>query len=175
MRRPWLFIALAMLAGCTAAPAATPTPAASVPDPVAIPVPSAIASGQSWWAWPGLSACGLAAEIRYDGRVFGLGDCAGVLLDPATTVRLHVGETLDLHTTTNAPVGTAPPELIIPLPSLATSDVLKVIAVADGGASASYLAVAPGTVTLVTRGFCLKGGDETNGPCPLLTVVVLGS
>lgn len=140
-----------------------------------VPVPSAIASGQSWWAWPPVSMCGPPAEIRYNGQVFWLGNCAGVLFDPGTKITLHVGDTLDVHTTTDAPVGSAPPELIYPLPSLASSDVLKLVGTSDGGATGSYVAVGAGEITLMTRGFCMKGTDETNGPCPLLTVVVAGS
>jgi hypothetical protein len=175
MRRLLMLVPAALVAACSAAPV-TPTSSPEVaPAAMEVPVPSAIASGQTWWAWPPLSACGPAAEIRYAGKVFWLGNCAGLLFDPATTVSLRVGETLDVHTPADTPVGSAPPELIYPMPSLASSDVLKLVAVGSDRATASYLAVGLGTITLMTRGLCMKGSDQSNGPCPLVTVVVTGS
>lgn len=176
MQRLLLVVPPAVLGACTSAPVATPTGSIEPADTVAplqVPVPSAQAAGPSWWAWPGVTTCGLAAEYRVGLHVFGLGGCLEVLVDPDPTATLHVGEQIDIHVTTNAPVGTAPPKLIYPLPSLSSSDVLELIATSDSGATASYRAVGLGKVKLTTSGLCSAGGDETRGSCPLLTVNVV--
>ena len=128
-----------------------------------------------WWAsgippttcaWPAVYRT--AAVTRE-----GLGGCAGVLLDPPAAVGLRVGEELDLHMTTGAALGSLPPAPEYPLPTSPDAAVLRLVATTDGGATGVYRAVAPGTVTLTSSGFCIhKSGQETAGVCPLLAVTV---
>ena len=99
----------------------------------------------------------------------------GVLGGPGATVTLHVGDELDLHVTTEAPSETGAPEPIYPLPSLTDSSVLALIAMTDNGSTASYRAAGAGQLTLTTSGLCFHGSDETRGPCPILTVNIVGA
>jgi hypothetical protein len=136
---------------------------------------SASPTTSPWWAsgippttcaWPAVYR---TASVTREG----LGGCAGILLDPPAEVRLHVGEELDLHMTTGAPQGSLPPASEYPLPTSPDAAVLRLVAVADGGATGVYRAVGPGTVVLTSSGFCIhESGQETEGRCPLLAVAV---
>ncbi len=103
----------------------------------------------------------------------GLGGCAGVLLDPPAEVRLRFGQELDLHMTTGALEESLPPAPDYPLPWSPDVSVLRLVSVADGGATGVYRAVAAGRVVLTSAGFCIhSSGQETHGECPLLAVTV---
>ncbi len=104
----------------------------------------------------------------------GLGGCAGVLVDPPAEVRLRVGQELDLHMTTGAPVESLPPVPDYALPISPDMSVLRLVSVADGGSTGVYRAVAAGRVVLTSAGFCIhRSGQETHGECPLLAVTVV--
>jgi Domain of unknown function (DUF4232) len=138
------------------------------------------ATGQTepWWVWPpggGVTMCGVVARYRIDGGPpVSLGNCAGMLLTTPTRVMVHVGQEVDLHMTTDLPVGASPPVPRYPLPPSPDDAVLQRFAVEDAGATGSYRAVAPGEVVLTTSGLCtdLKAGRQAYGACPVLDVTV---
>jgi Domain of unknown function (DUF4232) len=131
-----------------------------------------------WWVWPpggGVTSCGVVALYRIDdGQPVALGNCAGMLLTTPTRVTIHVGQVVDLHMTTELPVGASPPVPRYPLPPSPDDAVLQRFAVEDAGATGSYQAVAPGEVVLTTSGLCtdLKASRQTYGACPVLDVTV---
>ncbi len=134
----------------------------------ASPQPSAD-STLPWWAEPGVTMCGLPARYRInDGEIDGAGNCAAMLLKPAGSAEMRVGQSLDIHMLGDS---AAP---IYPLPQSPDDYVLRLVSQSDNGATGRYEAVGPGTVVLMSNGFCLdsKSHVETNGPCPVLRLTV---
>ena len=164
--------------GATASPAGTSLPSLG-PSITPTAGGSAIApegssESSSWWS-SGVTFCGVPAKYRVDsGPAIAIGDCAELLLDPASTVTVHVGDELDLHVTTSASEASPSQEPIYPTPTTAASTVLRLMAVTDAGATVTYRAIGPGTALLTTSGLCLHVADnqETKGSCPVLLVTV---
>ncbi|MGD0862845.1 MAG: hypothetical protein ABSA21_08785 [Candidatus Limnocylindrales bacterium] len=89
---------------------------------------------------------------------------------------MQVGQTIDVHMTEEMGAsGSLVP--VYPLPSSSNDSVLRRVAVADGGSSATFRAEAPGAAVLMTSGYCmnLKTLEQTFGPCPVLAVTVTGA
>jgi hypothetical protein len=138
---------------------------------------SSTAPGSAWWQSQGSSACATPALYRVNkGPVHGLGDCAGHLLVPPATVKLRVGDDIDVHIIQNAPVAPgSSPIPMVPIPSSSDSTVLKVASVADYGATETLHALRPGTASLMTLGDCMDTStyQVTSGPCPVLQITVV--
>lgn len=127
-------------------------------------------------ARPPPSACGWPALYRTASATdAGLGDCAALFFDPPDEVRLHVGEELDLHMTTETLAGSTAPVPLYPLPASPDDRVLRLVSVSDAGATGAYRAIAPGVVTLSTNGWCfhLATNTEVTGTCPVVRVTVV--
>ena len=164
--------------GATASPADLTSPSLgphTTPAPVSSAGPPLGSSELSpWWA-SGLTFCGVPAKYRVNsGPPIAVGDCAELLLDPASTVTIRVGDELDLHVTSSASAASPSQEPIYPTPATAATTVLGLMAVTDAGATVAYRAIAPGTALLTTSGLCLHVSDdqETKGSCPVLIVMV---
>ncbi len=146
-----------------------PSAAASSSGGPAPTTSTAIESATIAW-WPtSVTWCSTPAWYRVHERVRSVGSCAGLLVDPAQSLRLKVGDEIDVH------MATAAGQPLDPLPDSSKTSILVREPTADA-ATATYRAVAPGRATLVTaRAFCLHAGDrQTVGPCPLLAVAVSG-
>ena len=132
----------------------------------------------TWWVWApggGKTACGVAALYRIDdGQPVLIGNCAAMLFTSPTDVRVHVGQEIDLHMTTEMPVGASPPVPVYPLPASPDDAVLRLIAQEDGVSTGRSPAVAPGDVVLTTSGLCTddRTMQQTSGACPVLHVTV---
>jgi hypothetical protein len=164
--------------GATASPAGTSShslgPSITPTAVGSASAPEGSSKSSSWWS-SGLTFCGVPAKYRVNsGPPIAVGDCAELLLDPASTVTVHVGDELDLHVTTSASEASPSQEPIYPTPTTAASTVLRLMAVTDGGATVTYRAIAPGTALLTTSGLCLHVANdrETKGSCPVLLVTV---
>jgi hypothetical protein len=55
-------------------------------------------ASRAWWSRVS-GACGPPAVVRLDGHVMLVGDCAALLVIPATKVAMHVGQQIDVHMT----------------------------------------------------------------------------
>jgi hypothetical protein len=118
-----------------------------------------------WWSVGGVSTCGHPAVYRLAGHLEYLGGCAGDV-NPQDTINLAVGQTFDLHLTTEGAGG--PPDFALP-----TSSDTSVLtsAGAQDAATGTYRAVAPGLTTLVTSGpFCPQ---PLSVPCVLARIEVV--
>jgi hypothetical protein len=138
------------------------------------PLP-ATAAPSPWWP-TGLSFCVTPGFYRVNGVVRAFGDCAGLLFVPPASLTLQVGQQVDAHMRTVAPVGSPPPQAIDPLPTSTNPAVLRLVGVSDGGNTASYRAEESGTAILMSSGWCLhvRTQQETSGACPALAVTVSG-
>ncbi len=126
-----------------------------------------------WWAHEGIINCGFPAEYRAHDQVRSLGDCAGLLGEPAHQVSLRVGDKLDLKMSVQtSSSGQLVP--IYPLPTISDPQVLALVRTGDGDSSAVYRGASPGTTALTSLGPCLGGqaGPGAQGPCDVLTVTV---
>jgi hypothetical protein len=128
-----------------------------------------------WWGTDGTSFCVPAANYRLGGRVGGIGSCAGLLGDPAapSTITLAVGQEIDLHMTV-IPASESPH---YSLPWSTAPAIVDQAAVLDA-ATATYLALSPGTAVLWTTGpWCMTstptGVQEGMAPCPLAKIHVV--
>jgi hypothetical protein len=185
MRSLALLLVGILVIGCgsEAVPAATGTPvgpranppAATATADISTIAPESSSPAEVWWSSGGVSACGLPARYRVNsGPPMAIGDCADLMLDPASTLTLHVGDELDLHVTTSESDGSSDQEPIYPTPTTAATTVLSLVAVTDAGATVTYRAIALGNALLTTSGLCLHvpNDQETNGSCPVLLVTV---
>jgi hypothetical protein len=130
---------------------------------------------KGWWGTDGGSYCIPAAAYRVSARVRGIGPCMTTLFDPPpVTITLAVGQALDLHMTVTASRRVP----WYPLPWSTAPTVLTIDSASDA-ADATYLALTPGTVTLMTVGSCTPTattptgiGPGFTGPCPVANVRV---
>lgn len=123
-----------------------------------------------WWYTAGTTNCGTPIEIRLHDSIQSLGTCAGLLPDPPLTVRLRIGDRLDLHVAQGANGVTA-----VPIPTIDQPGPLKVIERDPSRSTLTYQAVAAGATDLATTTpYCLDSatGRETPGSCPVLHVIV---
>src|ERR1700690_4455092 len=96
-------------------PSITPTAATATTAPES---PSELSP---WWS-SGLTFCGVPAKYRVNsGPPMAIGDCADLMLDPAATLTVHVGDELDLHVTTSESDGSSDQEPIYPTPITAAT------------------------------------------------------
>jgi hypothetical protein len=135
-----------------------------------------IGGAATWWQGNGVSACGPAAVYRINGGPMQIdGGCAGFLSVPPMHVIVAVGSEIDVHITEEG-AGARGTKLIpiYPTPSSNDTSVLVATSVADGGSTESFLAVGPGTATLMTNGLCQLSPTSQNrdAPCPVLEVGV---
>jgi hypothetical protein len=124
-----------------------------------------------WWYESGDSACGNPGMIRVDGQVTNLGGCDGNLAR-ARTVSVRRGARIDIHMIEqDTSAGFQP---VIPLPTSTNIKALRLVSHSNGRAGASYLAVGPGSATLVsTTQFCDRGRTRQElAPCPVIRVLV---
>ena len=116
-----------------------------------------------WWSTPGPSAEGAPAEYRIDGGPLRLlGSAAGIFPIPSASVRVRVGQEIDVHSN--------------PVPTSTSSRVLVQSGIADGGATAGFHARSPGTALLETTGFCAAVSPPAAsefGTCSILAVTVV--
>lgn len=114
--------------------------------------------------------------MRVDGQVFPVGNCAGVFLIPARQVTVPVGQQIDVRMT-EEPAGPSGTRLVpmFPLPRSSRPAVLADGTVSQDRASGTYRAVRPGHAVLTTQAWCLAGGGEIRGSCPVLDVTVVPS
>lgn len=132
-------------------------------------VAGAIAAGVAasraspWWSTPGPSADGAPAEYRIDGGPLRLlGSAAGIFPIPSPSVRIRVGQEIDVHAD--------------PAPSSTNSKVLVQSGTTDGGATASFQARSPGVALMETTALCAVFSPPTAsefGRCSILTVTVV--
>ena len=135
-------------------------------------------SGPPWWvSHPGrTSNCGPAAEIRVAAHVTALGGCVGLFVTPPRTATIHVGQELDVHMTqepSGSGTGLVP---FYPLPHSSSASVMTRIDVSADGSTASYRALQPGRIALLTKARCLVRGTRriSTAPwCPILDVTVI--
>jgi hypothetical protein len=125
----------------------------------------AVASRASpWWSTPGgPSAEGALAEYRIDGgplRLLGSG--AGIFPIPSPSVRVRVGQEIDIHSDT--------------VPTSTNSRVLVQSGTTDGGATTSFQARALGVAILETTGLCAVVSPPAASEfttCSILAVTVI--
>jgi hypothetical protein len=171
-------VAMVALAACTTTvptpPPRTPIPIEAEVRPSSVPTidPASCANGP-WWAWPcGVTSCGGLAVYRIDGgepRL--LGGCSGRFHDPPDAAIVRVGQMIELHMITNAPVGASPGLPLFPLPPSPNERLLHLVASTDGGATGGYLALGPGNVVLDTSG-CPPDWQTLLGACPVLGITI---
>lgn len=113
--------------------------------------------------------CGIPVKYRIDsGEIVNLGNCAAMLLKPAGSATMRVGQFLDMHMLGD----TAAP--MYPLPQSPDGQILQLVSETDNGATGRYQAVGPGTVVLISNGLCLdvNSDSQTDGACPVLKLTV---
>jgi hypothetical protein len=102
-----------------------------------------------------------------------VGGCAGSFWLPVPKVTLHIGKTIDLHMTEE---GTGPSgnqlAPVSPLPYIPGTSALKRTVTDPDKATATYKAVHPGHVVLITRGRCTLDAQERPS-CPVVDVTVI--
>lgn len=169
----------ALLLGLAVA-ACQPTPHTSQRVPQGSPRPaksrSAIRTAlpSRWWLGPGgypkgVINCSPPAAVWVHGRARLLGDCAGLLLVPAPTVTIRVGQLIGVH------VAQAPSRQgSVPwfAPPTSSSPSLRQVALAGGGSTATYRAETAGRAVLrASRAQCVSPTREIRG-CAVLKVVI---
>jgi hypothetical protein len=100
------------------------------------------------------------------GVVSSIGNCAGQLSSSGQlTVAIAPGEEIALHLVggVTAPAF-HPPE--------ADPAVAEMVGLTDGGTTATYRGVAPGTTLLSITAWCDNPVGTTFGPCPLVQLIV---
>jgi hypothetical protein len=107
-----------------------------------------------------------------EGQPTGIGGCAATFPVEPRVVMLQTGQALDVHTVTDEPEGTAAPVPIYTLSTGPDISTLRLVATDGGGATAQYLAVAPGTVLVEASGPCQPNPLQLVGTCPLLKVTI---
>jgi hypothetical protein len=126
------------------------------------------ASPSPWWAVGGLTTCGHPVVARVRGQLTYLGGCDGNLGEPPTLISVSVGESFELHMTTDGPGG--PP--LYPLPTSSDTASVRLVS-AEDAATATYQAIAVGNATLMSNGNCDSPAvSQFSGPCPVLLVEV---
>jgi hypothetical protein len=130
-------------------------------------------SSTPWWEHPGATSCGPPALARVAGHVMNVGSCDGSFWLPVPKVTLRVGTAIDLHMTEQGtgPTGNqlAPAS---PLPYVSGTSALERTVTDSGKATATYKAVHPGGVVLITRGRCILDG-HSRPSCPVIDVTVI--
>lgn len=126
-----------------------------------------------WWSRSGVSSCGWPAMYLANGTVGWAGDCAANLGSLPNSVKVKVGDTVEVHMLAEVgPTGGIVP--IYPTPTSDDAGVLARVSVSDSGTTAGFRAVAPGTARIMTTGECTDSQtlQQTFGACPVLEVTV---
>jgi len=136
----------------------------------------ASASSRPWWYQTGTTTCATPAWVRVEGQVIAVGDCAGLFLVPARQVTVQAGQRIDVRMTEEY-AGPSGNQLVpmFPLPHSSRPAVLADGAASQDRASETYRAMRPGHAVLTTQGWCLAGGAQIHGSCPVLDVTVVAS
>jgi hypothetical protein len=116
-----------------------------------------------WWSTPGPSAEGAPAEYRIDGGPLTLlGGGGGIFPIPSPSVRVRVGQEIDIHSFT--------------VPTSTNSRVLVESGTRDGGATTSFQARSLGVAILETTGLCAEVSPPATSEfttCSMLAVRVI--
>jgi hypothetical protein len=134
-----------------------------------------ISSGptRGWWGTDGGTYCAVPARYRLSGQVRGIGACVGVVLEPAE-ITLTVGQKLDLHMTVIPSSGRP----FFPLPWSTAPRIFDQESAPDA-ATATYVALSPGTAVLTTVGGCPPKAGTTGSAtdnvaaCPMAEIRVI--
>lgn len=170
MRRWLIAITLVAMAGLAASCASTGGQA----NPESPASQQSGTGGSAWWARTGVSTCVHPAMVRVAGRVVGVGNCAGLFLQPAEKVTMHVGEEIDVHMV-QEPAGTSATSLVpvYPLPRSSDPAVLSHVTTSADRTTGTYRAISAGHAVLISEAACVEDQWQVRGNCPVVQVTVV--
>jgi hypothetical protein len=128
-------------------------------------------------ASPGISSCAIPAWVHADGKVLGIGGCAGDFLMSAQALTVQVGQQIEVQMLQEEAIPGSLRVLVpvYPFPRSTNNQVLVRTFVGFPQATATYTAIHPGRAALVTKAYCLPSGTLRSEltDCPVIDVTVI--